>query len=93
MDVIRGLHWHWSGKGAGSWYNVTPVGWQACWTCGAHVNRSCGESKGWFNDLKLIPTVELETKFNCHLPALEMCKAHEISTKYNHKKWTQKLTW
>lgn len=75
----------------GSWYELTALGWWVCWTCEVHMNRSHGESKGWFSDLKLIPVLELETKFNCHLPALKMCKTHEISTNYNHKKWTHRI--
>lgn len=42
--------------------------------------------KGWFSDLKQIPILELETKLDYLLPALEMCKAYEISTNYRHKK-------
>lgn len=38
------------------------------------------------SDLKIVPTLELKTKFSCHLPALEMCETHEISTmRYNYK--------
>lgn len=51
------------------------------------MNRFCGESKGWFNDLKLIFIVEFEIKFNCYLLVLEMCKVYESLIKYNYKKW------
>lgn len=77
-------------KCAGDYYNLTPPGWWTCWTCGIHRNRFHGENKGWFADIKLMRVLELEPKFSCHLPPLEMCGVHDISTNYNHKKWTHR---
>lgn len=56
----------------------------------SYMNRSHGASEGWCHDLKVILIVGLETRFNYLLPDLEMCKAHEISTNYRHKKWTHR---
>lgn len=74
-------------KCAESCYNLTPPGWWTCWTCGTHRNRFHGENRGWFADIKLMHALELEPKFSCHLPPLEMCGAHDMSTNYNHKKF------